>query len=1229
MQPLRKGYLCSIKNFDMRSNFMKIGAVVLAVLLWNADSVKGQAFTFSTGNLTYTENFDGMGTTTTYPTGWVGARRAGTGTFGQALTPVVDNGTQNSGNVLNLGLTGGTNRTLGSLASGSTAPSYGASFVNNTGATITNINWAGILKQFRTGSNATVNEEVTFQYAIGGGGIVDSTAGWVTVSGMNLLELATATTAAAPINGDSLRQNISGTATLSWPTGATLWIRWNDADNLGSDCALGIDSLVMTVTTGSTPPPPTTSIVRYQVDLTGLNAPNGVNIAGTFNGWNPTANPMTRIGTSNIYEFLDTLNFNDTVSYKFIIAGTNPIWEDLNGACNINGNRRVILSTATVNLPAVAFARCNPFPALVDVTLRANLSNRTVAPAGVFMAGNWQRPQHWQGAANQATLNNGIYEVTFKADPNTTYEYKFINGTSWEGVPSACATNGNRAIAVGAAAIQAPIFFFDSCATFQPVVPITPISNWRPVDANGVPVALGQRARITGVLHGVNQYSSTTTPIGVQFVTIDTSGGIMIRRAGSNFGITNWAEGDSVIAEGIVANFSGLLQLNCDTMIRVSTGRPLRAPVVVTNVDETTENNRIRINNLTIVSGTWPAVGTTSNLTVNNGVNTFTMRVIAQTNIPGSTQPTGAFDVIGYGGQNDASSPFTSGYQLFPMSTQDIIPVIVTQPTVEFQLTGDSVNVSQGPGASSMRVNLINPTTSTVEVKIRVQNIAPTVYNTQYSTLPAPTNDTITLTFPASATQQLVTIIVNQATPQGRIDSARFSIVSVSQGVAIGTRNSFLLRILNPIPPAIPTRTIGQIRGANTTGIPDSTGIMVRTTGVVYGFNRRATGLEFTIFDRTSNAGIGVFRNTNLTPAYNVQEGDSIRVIGTVAHFNGLGQINVDSIVVLAQNRPLVAPQVITTLGETHESRLIRINNLTLVSTNWPIPGATGSGATVRVTNGVDSFDLRIDNDVDVFGTAAPVGPFDAIGLGGQFDSSNPWTSGYQFLPRYIADIITSSTPADTIRNFNLITPPNNTTLAVQGVANQVVNVTWRRTSMSSGTGAINYSWLLDLPNGNFSAPLATIATGTDTFLNLTYGAIDTLLANNGVNVGVTVPLKWTVRASQVGGTATKLASSFNLTLTRGSVFGVSVNDLDLFSGVRVYPNPTSAALNVAYDLKEARSVRLEVVNMIGKVVHNEQLATTASGVVTLPTTALPEGVYFVRLTSDNAQMVKRFVVKH
>ena len=48
---------------------------------------------------------------------------------------------------------------------------------------------------------------------------------------------------------------------------------------------------------------------------------------------------------------------------------------------------------------------------------------------------------------------------------------------------------------------------------------------------------------------------------------------------------------------------------------------------------------------------------------------------------------------------------------------------------------------------------------------------------------------------------------------------------------------------------------------------------------------------------------------------------------------------------------------------------------------------------------------MRIDNEVDLYNLPAPTGVFNATGIGGQFDSSDPYDSGYQILPRYEADI--------------------------------------------------------------------------------------------------------------------------------------------------------------------------------------------------------------------------------
>jgi hypothetical protein len=244
----------------------------------------------------------------------------------------------------------------------------------------------------------------------------------------------------------------------------------------------------------------------------------------------------------------------------------------------------------------------------------------------------------------------------------------------------------------------------------------------------------------------------------------------------------------------------------------------------------------------------------------------------------------------------------------------------------------------------------------------------------------------------------------------------------------------------------------------------------------VLGGNRRgatstaAAGLEFFVFDPVSNAGIGVFRSTNFTTnPYTVTEGDLIRVIGTVSHFNGLAQINVDSIAVLSSGNALPAPQVVTSMSDLTESRLIQINNLTLVpststSAQWPVSGATGSGRTPRATNGVDTFDIRIDNDVNLFNSPAPAGTFSMIGVGSQFDNSNPHTSGYQLCPRYLQDlvqVVTYSVSGTLTYNNTASTPMTNSLVRAKDSTGVIVG-----TDSTDATGAYT---LLALPSGTYT----------------------------------------------------------------------------------------------------------------------------------------------------------------
>ena len=204
----------------------------------------------------------------------------------------------------------------------------------------------------------------------------------------------------------------------------------------------------------------------------------------------------------------------------------------------------------------------------------------------------------------------------------------------------------------------------------------------------------------------------------------------------------------------------------------------------------------------------------------------------------------------------------------------------------------------------------------------------------------------------------------------------------------------------------LPPYDIGVVTADNDgDGVGDSLGVACQLTGIVHGIDLSGgSSVSFTIIDATG--GIGVFSSNDY--GYTVQEGDSVVVPGTISQFNGLTQVNPDTIVLVSSGNDLVTPTVITSLGESTESELIRFNDAYLVTpSQWPT--STGS-ANVDITNGTDTILVRIDSDTDIDGTPAPTDTFDIIGIGGQFDSSSPYNDGYQLLPRYQPDILQDTT---------------------------------------------------------------------------------------------------------------------------------------------------------------------------------------------------------------------------
>ena len=171
---------------------------------------------------------------------------------------------------------------------------------------------------------------------------------------------------------------------------------------------------------------------------------------------------------------------------------------------------------------------------------------------------------------------------------------------------------------------------------------------------------------------------------------------------------------------------------------------------------------------------------------------------------------------------------------------------------------------------------------------------------------------------------------------------------------------------------------------------------------------------------------------TGAIPAYgstlsSVQRGDTITATGALFDFSGLLEISPTSSFTNHGNAvvnptPLVIP--ISSASEALEAQLVRIDNVTFVTTGTY--GAAGSNTTVQVTDGTNTFDVRINSTTNIDGTSIPTGAVSIVGLMGQFNAN------YQLIPRDLNDIFAYVAPSQEINvKLNGTTVLNNSTYIV------------------------------------------------------------------------------------------------------------------------------------------------------------------------------------------------------
>lgn len=150
--------------------------------------------------------------------------------------------------IYSLGLSGNSNRALGTLASGTGTYAFGVVIENLTGSLLNKINIRLLATQWRKGGSGNINNW-RFSYQTRQLNSIDTNQ-MISDSRADLSSVHT-TTGSSTLNGHLLANQYTIQITLTdivWKPGEKLILRWDDQDETGSDDAMAIDDFTFTAT---------------------------------------------------------------------------------------------------------------------------------------------------------------------------------------------------------------------------------------------------------------------------------------------------------------------------------------------------------------------------------------------------------------------------------------------------------------------------------------------------------------------------------------------------------------------------------------------------------------------------------------------------------------------------------------------------------------------------------------------------------------------------------------------------------------------------------------------------------------------------------------------------------------------------------------------------------------------------------------------------------------------
>ncbi len=308
----------------------------------------------------YTQNFDTLATSGTANPWTNDTTIAGWFLFNQLSsgTPITaynaDSGTSTAGSFDSYGTTGATDRALGGLASGGayfSAPASGtvAGWVafaarNTTGATVNTLNVSFDGEQWRNGGNTSA-QKMGLQYGIGT--TFGTVSSWTTPGGTFDWTSPIVGATAVALDGNATANRVASVGgaltNLNWANNDTLWLRWVENNDVGSDHGLAIDNFSLSATTGGG--------ATISIAATDANAAETASDPGVFRisrtGATTSAVTVNYTVSGTATNGTDYNNLTGTASIAVGAAFTDITITPVDDAIVVEGNEAVTLTLGT------------------------------------------------------------------------------------------------------------------------------------------------------------------------------------------------------------------------------------------------------------------------------------------------------------------------------------------------------------------------------------------------------------------------------------------------------------------------------------------------------------------------------------------------------------------------------------------------------------------------------------------------------------------------------------------------------------------------------------------------------------------------------------------------------------------------------------------------------------------------------------------------------------------